>query len=157
MFRSVIIEKHYRSVINRSVVEYFMSEVNKGDHPLPVMSLPKLVLIHIDRNELFYLAVVTGEGPLFHPSLFILHSFTQCLSLSLSLFHSLSLPLCPVPPLMVIEFLHRVSDIFGEYFGEVNEHSIKDNFITVYQVYSLFSCEGVVPGKRENEMTSSSH
>jgi len=63
--RSVIIEKHYRSVINRSVIEYFVSEVSKDEQPLPVISLPKLVLIRIHRNDLYYLAVVTGEGSLF--------------------------------------------------------------------------------------------
>eukprot|EP00952_Eustigmatos_sp_NYUAD-ZCMA_P003335 14580-Eustigmatos_ZCMA.PRE.1 len=38
------------------------------------------------------------------------------------------------PPLLVVEFLHRVADIFREYFGGVDDASIKDNFSTVYQV-----------------------
>jgi AP-3 complex subunit mu len=37
-------------------------------------------------------------------------------------------------PLLVIEFLHRVFDIFEEYFGVVEESTIKDNFATVYQL-----------------------
>lgn len=37
-------------------------------------------------------------------------------------------------PLIVIEFLHRVFEIFEEYFGSVDEVSIKDNFSTVYQL-----------------------
>lgn len=37
-------------------------------------------------------------------------------------------------PLLVIEFLHRVYDIFEDYFGEVEESVIKDNFATVYQL-----------------------
>lgn len=37
-------------------------------------------------------------------------------------------------PLLVIEFLHRVFDIFEEYFGVVEEGTIKDNFSTVYQL-----------------------
>ncbi len=36
-----------------------------------------------------------------------------------------------VQPLLVIEFLHRVFDIFAEYFGAVEESSIKENFSTV--------------------------
>lgn len=38
------------------------------------------------------------------------------------------------PPLTIIEFLHRVFDIFYEYFGSVDEETIKDNFSTVYQL-----------------------
>ncbi|CAM9727877.1 unnamed protein product [Chrysoparadoxa australica] len=38
------------------------------------------------------------------------------------------------PPLLVIEFLHRVLDIFAEYFGTVDEIAIKDNFSLVYQL-----------------------
>ena len=37
-------------------------------------------------------------------------------------------------PLAVIEFLHRVFDIFEEYFGSVQEETVKDNFATVYQI-----------------------
>eukprot|EP00595_Chromulina_sp_UTEXLB2642_P003032 CAMPEP_0196761946 /NCGR_PEP_ID=MMETSP1095-20130614/1267_1 /TAXON_ID=96789 ORGANISM="Chromulina nebulosa, Strain UTEXLB2642" /NCGR_SAMPLE_ID=MMETSP1095 /ASSEMBLY_ACC=CAM_ASM_000446 /LENGTH=388 /DNA_ID=CAMNT_0042112081 /DNA_START=164 /DNA_END=1330 /DNA_ORIENTATION=- len=37
-------------------------------------------------------------------------------------------------PLLVIEFLHRVFDIFEEYFGTVEESTIKDNFASVYQL-----------------------
>ena len=38
------------------------------------------------------------------------------------------------PPLVGIEFLHRVFDIFCEYFGDVEETTIKENFATVYQL-----------------------
>ena len=38
------------------------------------------------------------------------------------------------PPLLIIEFLHRILDIFVEYFGEVDEVSIKENFSIVYQL-----------------------
>jgi len=37
-------------------------------------------------------------------------------------------------PLVTIEFLHRVLDIFDEYFGDIEESTIKDNFSTVYQL-----------------------
>ena len=39
-----------------------------------------------------------------------------------------------VQPLLIIEFLHRVFDIFLEYFGTVEESTIKENFSTVYQL-----------------------
>mmetsp|Transcript_80096 Transcript_80096/g.159843 ORF Transcript_80096/g.159843 Transcript_80096/m.159843 type:complete len:434 (+) Transcript_80096:103-1404(+) len=37
-------------------------------------------------------------------------------------------------PLLVIEFLHRVVDVFMDYFGAVDEMAIKDNFSTCYQL-----------------------
>ena len=37
-------------------------------------------------------------------------------------------------PLLAIEFLHRVCDIFEEYFGNLEETTIKENFSTVYQL-----------------------
>lgn len=37
-------------------------------------------------------------------------------------------------PLTIIEFLHRVFEILEEYFGSVEEETIKDNFSTVYQL-----------------------
>ena len=39
-----------------------------------------------------------------------------------------------VPPLFVIEFLHRVMDIFTDYFSEYSEQRIKDNYVIVYEV-----------------------
>lgn len=38
------------------------------------------------------------------------------------------------PPLLVIEFLHRVADIIQEYFGTIEESNLKENFSTVYQL-----------------------
>lgn len=39
-----------------------------------------------------------------------------------------------VPPLFVIEFLHRAMDIFEDYFTECNESTIKENYVVVYEV-----------------------
>ncbi|KAF5206169.1 Ap-3 complex subunit mu [Thalictrum thalictroides] len=39
-----------------------------------------------------------------------------------------------MPPLMAIEFLSRVADVLKEYLGDLNEDSIKDNFVIVYEL-----------------------
>ena len=39
-----------------------------------------------------------------------------------------------VPPLFVIEFLHRVMDTFVDYFGDCSESIIKDNYVVVYEL-----------------------
>jgi hypothetical protein len=36
--------------------------------------------------------------------------------------------------LLVIDFLQRLYDVFVEYFTNVTENSLKENFSTVYQV-----------------------
>jgi hypothetical protein len=40
------------------------------------------------------------------------------------------------PPLFVLDFLHRVLDVFKSYFEDVTEESLKENFTVVYQVSS---------------------
>jgi AP-3 complex subunit mu len=47
------------------------------------------------------------------------------------------LAVCPaeVSPLLILEFLHRIADIFVDYFGSpADESAIKENFSTVYQL-----------------------
>ncbi|XP_044731402.1 AP-3 complex subunit mu-2 [Chrysoperla carnea] len=39
-----------------------------------------------------------------------------------------------VPPLFVIEFLHRVVDTFQDYFSECTETIIKENYVVVYEL-----------------------
>jgi len=46
--------------------------------------------------------------------------------------------LCPVqgdvPPLLVVEFLARLVEIFKEYFGPISEDVLKNNFVIIYQL-----------------------
>jgi hypothetical protein len=46
-----------------------------------------------------------------------------------------------VPPLFVIEFLHRIMDVFEDYFSECTETSLKDNYVIVYEVKYFFVFE----------------
>lgn len=39
-----------------------------------------------------------------------------------------------VPPLFVIEFLHRVFDTFQDYFSGCSEQIINDQIVLVYEV-----------------------
>ena len=48
-----------------------------------------------------------------------------------------------VAPLLVTEFLHRVVDVFRDYFNEVSDESIKENFITVYQLMDEMMDNGI--------------
>ena len=51
-----------------------------------------------------------------------------------------------VPPLFVIEFLHRVVDTFTEYFNSCNETSIKEHVVVVFEVRMNYDDEdGIKP------------
>ncbi|RIB24740.1 AP-3 complex subunit MU-1 [Gigaspora rosea] len=99
----IIIEKHWRGLINRQVVDYFNDQFSKQSSPedlLPIIPTPKYQLVHVYRSGLTFLSPVSNE----------------------------------VDALLVLEFLHRIVDILAEYFGELAELSIRDNFDIVYQL-----------------------
>uniref|UniRef100_A0A668VIM2 MHD domain-containing protein n=1 Tax=Oreochromis aureus TaxID=47969 RepID=A0A668VIM2_OREAU len=99
----IFLEKHWKSVISRSVCDYFFEAREKAVDPEnvpPVLQTPHHYLISIYRGKLFFLSVIQTE----------------------------------VPPLFVIEFLHRVADTFQDYFGECSESVITDNLVIVYEL-----------------------
>ena len=63
---NIIIEKHYRGVLNRNICDYFLDELAKANGTKeisPVIQTQKHYLVNISRNDCFYLAVVQGEFP----------------------------------------------------------------------------------------------
>jgi len=96
-------EKHWKSVISRSICDYFFDAQNKATSPSevpPVISTPHHFLISIYRCNVYFVAVIMSE----------------------------------VPPLFVVEFLHRVVDTFEDYFNECSEAVIKENYVVVYEL-----------------------
>ncbi|XP_023222903.1 AP-3 complex subunit mu-1-like isoform X2 [Centruroides sculpturatus] len=100
----IFMEKHWKSVIHRSVCDYFFDAQRKAATPddiPPVIATAHHYLISIYRRKIFFVAVTTSE----------------------------------VPPLFVIEFLHRVVDTFEDYFGDQHtEFLIKEHFVVVYEL-----------------------
>uniref|UniRef100_A0A3Q3B8M0 AP-3 complex subunit mu-1 n=2 Tax=Kryptolebias marmoratus TaxID=37003 RepID=A0A3Q3B8M0_KRYMA len=99
----IFLEKHWKSVISRSVCDYFFEAKEKAgdlENVPPILQTPHHYLISVYRGKLFFLSVVQTE----------------------------------VPPLFVVEFLHRVADTFQDYFGECSETVIKDNVVIVYEL-----------------------
>lgn len=77
----IFLEKHWKSVISRSVCDYFFEAREKAGEPdnvPPVICTPHHYLINIYREKIFFVSVIQAE----------------------------------VPPLFVIEFLHRVAETF---------------------------------------------
>lgn len=97
----VFLEKHWRSVIPRSICDYYLeSQRTHGNDVNPVIATPHHYLISIQRGGVSFVAVCMEE----------------------------------IPPLFVIEFLHRVVDIFQDYFSECTESIIKENYVVVYEL-----------------------
>uniref|UniRef100_A0A7E4ZQI7 MHD domain-containing protein n=1 Tax=Panagrellus redivivus TaxID=6233 RepID=A0A7E4ZQI7_PANRE len=62
----ILLEKHYKSVIHRSICDYFFDVQKKVEHPedvLPVIATPHHYLINIYHNQLYLVAVTTTESP----------------------------------------------------------------------------------------------
>lgn len=77
----IFLEKHWKSVVSRSVCDYFFEAQERATEPEnvpPVISTPHHYLISVLRHRIYFVAVIQSE----------------------------------VPPLFVIEFLHRVVDTF---------------------------------------------
>lgn len=98
----VLIEKHYRSPLNKSVLDPFMevqAKVAVGDVP-PTIWGGKFHLINVFNGLLYFVAAVQTD----------------------------------VSTLFVIEFLHRVMDVFKEYFGQVSEAKVTTHSVIAAQV-----------------------
>ena len=65
MYSEIFMEKHWRSVISRSVCDYFFEAQTKATSPSdipPVIPTPHYYLITIYRNNLYFVAVLQNEG-----------------------------------------------------------------------------------------------
>lgn len=111
----MIIERHYRGLISRTLCDTFWDEISKKQIDLkasaspaappsatvapsseseavqPVIATSKYNLVHVKRNNLYLLAV-------------LLHDCA---------------------PLLVIEFLNRAADVFTQYFSGLTEELLK--------------------------------
>jgi len=99
----VCLEKHWKSVVPRSVCDYFLRALRAAPAPeeVPcVLAAPHHYLVSVLRSGCFYVAVCVAE----------------------------------VPPLFLVEFLHRAVDIFEEYLGEVTEAALKEHHVLLYEL-----------------------
>ncbi|CBY11993.1 unnamed protein product [Oikopleura dioica] len=100
----VFMEKHWCSAIKRSVLDDFLEQL-RG-------------LSDVNDMPIVFL------GPNNHYLVHILHNDTIFLAVTRE----------DVMPLMITEFLHRIKDVFIDYFGECSVNSIKENFVVVYSL-----------------------
>ena len=99
----ILIERHYRGLVSRSVAETFFTQHVQSNNPrdvLPVISTAKHYIVHVFKHDLFFVGIVQLE----------------------------------TPPMLVTELLHKLIEILEEYTQKVSEESIKQHFVTIYQV-----------------------
>jgi AP-3 complex subunit mu len=61
----VVLEKHWKSVIHRSLCDYFFDAQKRVSNPEdvpPIISTPHHYLINIYHNNLYFVAVTVAEG-----------------------------------------------------------------------------------------------
>ena len=98
-------EKHWKSVISRSICDYFFDAQSKSSDGLvpPVIATPHHFLISVNRGGIDLVAIILTE----------------------------------VPPLFVVEFLHRVFDTLNDYFGDCTETIVKVSACSIVATYVL--------------------
>jgi len=152
VYSEIIIERHWRGRVSRSVGEKFWDEVKKAGKPEnvpPVISTPKHYVVHIHKHDLFFVGVVRFKNNNFF--FCASHSFFSCqqqvaqlqqkqlfliyyISISILFINYITQVHGETPPLMVIELLYKIVDTFERYIGKVSDFGIKQNFVTVYQL-----------------------
>jgi AP-3 complex subunit mu len=100
----IFMEKHWCAAVKRNVMDDFLIKL-KG---------------LADPNDM----PITMAGPNDH---YFVHIYVENIIFCAVLQEETS-------PLMVTEFLHRVKDIFIDYFGVCTVESIKENFVVVYEL-----------------------
>jgi AP-3 complex subunit mu len=128
----VLIERHFRGVTSRSVCDYFWDRASVSVNHHGGMSTTTSLLTSEEQQLLLPLhdtVLPVMEVPESnHGTVYIISILRDGLS------YLAVLP-AEVSPLMILEFLHRIANIFVDYFGSpADESAIKDNFSTVYQL-----------------------
>lgn len=123
----VIIERHFRGVVtSRSVCDTFWDLACKSVNHHGGLSTTTSLLLneqHYDTIPPVLEVATTDQG-----TLYVISIVRDGVSY---------LAVCPseVSPLLILEFLHRIANIFIDYFGiPADETKIKENFSTVYQL-----------------------
>ena len=95
-----------------------------------MIATAKHYLIHAFRFNLFFLCVVENEASLSVEKVAKHHPHPRGAT--------------QVPPLLVLEFIHRIGDVLQDYLGEVREDVVKENFVLLYQLL-----DEVPPSRRQ--------
>ena len=124
----VLIERHFRGVVTaRSICDTFWEQASVSiNHHGGVSAATSLLLDQLQHYDSVPPVMEIPESD--QGALYLISILRDGVTY---------LAVCPaeVSPLLILEFLHRVHNIFLDYFGSpADESAIKDNFSTVYQL-----------------------
>lgn len=128
----VVIERHFRGVTSRSVCQTYWEKASIELNHHGGISTTSTIISNNNSNSnlhdrvpvILEVASPTDDSK----TLYLISVLRDGMSY---------LAVCPneISPLLVLEFLHRVADIFQDYFGiPADESAIRENFSTVYQL-----------------------
>ena len=115
----VLISRNYRGDLPLNTIEKFpkiLMEAEEEGTMTPVMTDDGVTFIHIKCNNIYVVCTTTGKRG-----------------------HEVDL-FCNLWPsgnsnvMCLVSFMHKLCQVFAEYFKEVEEESIRDNFVIVYEL-----------------------
>ena len=121
----ILIERHFRGMTPRSVCDHFWERASESLNHHGVGDSNSMALYDTVPP---IMEIVLDSGSTSGDTIYLFSVLRDGLSY---------LAACPgeISPLLVIEFMHRVADVFVDYFGSpADESAVKDNFSTVYQL-----------------------
>ncbi|RUS24336.1 hypothetical protein BC938DRAFT_473743 [Jimgerdemannia flammicorona] len=133
----IIVEKHWRGLISRQIVDYFNDQVAKF-LASSTLSTGASAVSYANGEA----ASATPVAPKKEAFTFTPEDVPPVIEttkyLLMNVYRGGLTWLCPVEkevdPLLVFEFIHRIIDILTDYLGDVSESTIRENFVTVYQM-----------------------
>lgn len=137
----VFLEKHWRSVISKSICDYFLEKM-KASNVSESANFEKFQL----RAPTDPLGCAASNSDVLSIDQSRFHSTVRCFicgclqarrvscPMRIDVITLTHLPFTSRPPLFVIEFLHRIVDTFEDYFSECNETIIKENYVVIYEL-----------------------
>mmetsp|Transcript_21301 Transcript_21301/g.44769 ORF Transcript_21301/g.44769 Transcript_21301/m.44769 type:complete len:509 (-) Transcript_21301:255-1781(-) len=145
----VLIERHFRGVTSRTVCDIFWSRASEslnhhggvstastaimGSNPFPLYDSINPIMELPDVND-HDGGGTNGRDPSSGGTIYLFSALRDGLSYLAACTSPIGNGL-EIPPLLIIEFLHRIADTFVLYFGDpADESAVKDNFSTAYQL-----------------------
>jgi len=132
----VIAEKHWRGLINRSICDALWDAVT---HAESVLDVPPIVAAHTGQHHLFNVVhFVTKQESMMNKSMTEMNvkrqaSVSRAAAAKLQKIFFVAVAATDVNVMVPLEFLHRMVDVFEDYFGVgFSEADLQDEFSRMY-------------------------
>ncbi|KAJ3329951.1 AP-3 complex subunit mu-2 [Blyttiomyces sp. JEL0837] len=129
----IIIEKQYRPLSSnpKSSIEHFWNQLSRARDAAGQTSATSAVQAKTSEKATHLISPLITT-----PEHYLIHIYRNGLFFVTVFAHE-------VDPLTVTEFLHRMVDLFVDYFGGISEQIVKDNFAVIYELMEELIDNGV--------------